>query len=79
MSVKGFLEKYFKPEATQSAKVNPAVTILEPMVGTLSRNQLDFYKTVQVKPQQQEPQDRCSKTPEPFILVITEPVIIQEL
>ncbi len=42
MSVKSFLDKYFKPDQT-SAKVNP-VTVLEPMVGTMTRHQLDYYK-----------------------------------
>jgi ribonuclease HI len=40
MSVKGFLEKYFKVEPT---KIAPEA-ILEPMVGTMSRVQLDYYK-----------------------------------
>lgn len=46
MSVKGFLDKYFKPE--QNAKVVPEV-VLEPMVGTMTRTQLDYYKPVQVQ------------------------------
>ena len=44
MSVKSFLDKYFKSsESTSSAKVIPEV-ILEPMVGTMTRTQLDYYK-----------------------------------
>lgn len=39
MSVKSFLDKYFKAEV----KVQPEV-ILEPMVGTMTRNQLDYYR-----------------------------------
>ena len=38
MSVKGFLEKYFKPE---SSKIAPE-TVLEPMVGTKPRNELQI-------------------------------------
>ena len=38
MSVKGFLEKYFKPE---SNKIAPE-TVLEPMVGTKPRNELQI-------------------------------------
>jgi len=45
MSVKGFLDKYFKPDCN---KVSPD-TILEPMVGTVARKHLE-YKTVEVKP-----------------------------
>lgn len=43
MSVKSFLDKYFKSETTTSARVQPEV-ILEPMVGTMNRTQLDYYK-----------------------------------
>ena len=44
MSVKGFLEKYFKTEVSTTAKVAPTpATLLEPMVGSISRTQLDFY------------------------------------
>jgi ribonuclease HI len=39
MSVKGFLDKYFKPEPIQSAKVVPEA-VLEPMVGTVPRIQM---------------------------------------
>ena len=46
MSVKSFLDKYFKPD--QSVKIAPEV-ILEPMVGTMTRSQLDFYKPIQVQ------------------------------
>ena len=42
MSVKSFLDKYFKTDATTSAKVEPEL-ILEPMVGTMNRSQLDYY------------------------------------
>lgn len=38
MSVKGFLEKYFKPE---SSKIAPE-TVLEPMVGTKPRNEIQI-------------------------------------
>ena len=42
MSVKGFLDKYFKPQAS----VTPTPEkVLEPMVGTVPRNQLDYYKS----------------------------------
>lgn len=44
MSVKSFLDKYFKPESSASAKIQPEV-ILEPMVGTMNRSQLDYYKS----------------------------------
>ena len=46
MSVKGFLDKYFKPEA---AKVAPE-TVLEPMIGTVPRFQIDRIKPQQVPP-----------------------------
>lgn len=39
MSVKGFLDKYFKPEPSLTSKVVPE-TILEPMVGTTPRTTL---------------------------------------
>jgi ribonuclease HI len=38
MSVKGFLDKYFKPETT---KVSPESVVLEPMVGTVPRTQIE--------------------------------------
>ena len=42
MSVKGFLDKYFKPQAS----VTPAPEkVLEPMIGIMPRNQLDYYKS----------------------------------
>lgn len=43
MSVKSFLDKYFKGEASASVKIQPE-DMLEPMVGTMTRNQLDYYK-----------------------------------
>ncbi len=43
MSVKSFLDKYFKAEPQSSAKIAPEA-VLEPMVGTLTRQQLDYYR-----------------------------------
>ena len=43
MSVKGFLDKYFKVQPTESAKISPE-EVLEPLVGTMTRKQMDFYK-----------------------------------
>jgi ribonuclease HI len=46
MSVKGFIEKYFKTD--QSSKVSPEL-VLEPMVGTMTRKQAVFFRSVEVK------------------------------
>lgn len=46
MSVKGFLDKYFKPETTRVAPE----TVLEPMVGTVPRFAIERVKPQQVSP-----------------------------
>jgi ribonuclease HI len=50
MSVKSFLDKYFKTDKTQSATVTPVIEpVLEPTVGTMTRSQLDYYKPRETK------------------------------
>ncbi len=50
MSVKSFLDKYFKADKPQTATATVAPeTILEPTVGSMTRSQLDYYKPRETK------------------------------
>jgi ribonuclease HI len=51
MSVKGFLEKYFKVEPTKPVKVAPE-SVLEPMIGTKTRTDIEVQSTIFVEKQQ---------------------------
>lgn len=59
MSVKGFIAKYFKGSTEE--KVHPEQPLV-PVVGGMTRNQIDYYRPVHVVPNSRKYEERKSNT-----------------